>query len=269
MSMNTGFKDLDRKLGELKKGEVTVIAAPEHMGKSSLAISIMEHTSIINKDPCLFLSCQLSKEQMANRMLCSLAKSDVLKVKVGLFQRGEWPKLIEAASDISESAIFIEDVSEISFQDLMGEARGNIGKQGIKLVIIDGLESICRSKNVKKKAQEMLDVMKAIKIFAEEFCIHVICTVKSSDMAQERPGHRPVLSDLREYEILKERADNLLFIYREEYYEPTAENKRKVEIIITKNGEEKGIASDIVYLISCVKFMDKEKYRFENWMEGL
>lgn len=266
--MNTGFKDLDSKLGGLKKGEVTVIVSPEYMGKSSLAISIMEHTSIIENVPCLFLSCQLSKEEMANRILCSLAKSDVLKVKAGLFHRGEWPKLIEAARDLSESSIFIEDASESSFQDLMRVTREFIAKHNSKLVIIDGFERVFRAQGEDKKSQEIQSAAKAIKLLAEEFCIHVICTVKSSDMAQERSGHRPVLSDLREYEILKESADNMLFIYREEYYEPRAENNRKVEIIITKKGEEKGIASDMVYLRGCAKFMDKEKYRFENWLEG-
>lgn len=230
----TGFHDMDIKTAGLQKSDLVVLAGRPSMGKSALAISMMEYAAVVAKVPCAYFSLEMSKDQLAQRMLCSIAGVDAHKVRTGFFSQTDWPKLISAAGKLSESPIFIDDTPGISALELRAKARRLKSKHNIQLVIIDYLQLMRGAAKSENRQQEISEISRSMKALARELDVPVIAISQLSRMVEQRSDHRPVLSDLRESGAIEQDADVVMLIMREEYYTPTEENKGVAEINIAK-----------------------------------
>ncbi|HPN72437.1 MAG TPA: replicative DNA helicase [Candidatus Omnitrophota bacterium] len=230
----TGFHDMDIKTAGLQKSDLIVLAGRPSMGKSALAISMMEYASVVKKVPCAYFSLEMSKEQLAQRMLCSIAGVDAHKVRTGFFSQTDWPKLITAAGKLWESPIYIDDTPGISALELRAKARRLKSKHDIQLIIIDYLQLMRGAAKTENRQQEISEMSRSMKALARELDVPVIAISQLSRAVEQRSDHRPVLSDLRESGAIEQDADVVMLIMREEYYTPTEENKGIAEVNIAK-----------------------------------
>lgn len=230
----TGFHDMDIKTAGLQKSDLIVLAGRPSMGKSALAISMMEYAAVVEKVPCAYFSLEMSKDQLAQRMLCSIAGVDAHKVRTGFFSQTDWPKLIAAAGKLSESPIFIDDTPGISALELRAKARRLKAKNDIQLVVIDYLQLMRGASRSENRQQEISEISRAMKALARELDLPVIAISQLSRAVEQRSDHRPMLSDLRESGAIEQDADVVMLIMREEYYTPTEENKGIAEVNIAK-----------------------------------
>ena len=194
----TGFHDMDIKTAGLQKSDLVVLAGRPSRGKSALAMSMMEYAGVVKKVPCVYFSLEMSKDQLAQRMLCSIAGVDAHKVRTGFFSQTDWPKLISAAGKLSESPIFIDDTPGISALELRAKARRLKSKNDIQLVIVDYLQLMRGASKSENRQQEISEISRSMKALARELDVPVIAISQLSRAVEQRSDHRPVLSDLRE-----------------------------------------------------------------------
>jgi replicative DNA helicase len=230
----TGFHDLDVMTAGLQKSDFIVLAGRPSMGKSALAASILEYAGLIEKVPCAFFSLEMSKDQLAQRMLCSVARVNAHKVRTGFFSQSDWQKLIESADKLSKAPIFIDDTPSISALELRAKARRLKARHNIQLLVVDYLQLMRGAVRSENRQQEISEISRSIKALARELDIPVIAVSQLSRAVEQRADHRPMLSDLRESGAIEQDADVVLLLLREEYYNPTEENKGLAEVIVAK-----------------------------------
>ena len=230
----TGFADLDVKTAGFQKGDLIIIAGRPSMGKSAVATSIAEYAAVEGKIPVGFFSLEMSKEQLMQRFLCSQAKVDAHKLRTGFLSPSEWPVLTAAAGKLSESPIFIDDTPALNIFELRAKARRLKAHHNIQLVIVDYLQMIRSVRRGESRQQEISEISRALKALAKEINVPVIAVSQLSRAVEARGDHRPQLSDLRESGAIEQDADVVILLLREEYYNPTPENKGIAEVIIAK-----------------------------------
>jgi replicative DNA helicase len=230
----TGFHDLDVMTAGFQKSDLIVLAGRPSMGKSALAISMMEYASVVGKVPCAYFSIEMSKDQLAQRMLCSIAGVNAHKVRTGFLSQNDWPELVKAAQKLSESPIYIDDTPGISALELRAKARRLKAKYGIQLMIIDYLQLMRGGARSENRQQEISEISRSFKALARELNIPIIAISQLSRAVEQRQDHRPQLSDLRESGAIEQDADVVILLLREEYYNPTEENKGVAEVIVAK-----------------------------------
>jgi|YelNatPaOPRAMG01_1025707.scaffolds.fasta_scaffold11865_3 replicative DNA helicase len=230
----TGFIDLDRRTAGFQPSDFIVIAGRPSMGKSAFAISIAEYVGVVEKIPLAFFSLEMSKEQLAQRMLCAHARVDAHKVRTGYLSSSDWPKLTAAAGKLSEAPIFIVDTPAISALELRAKARRLKMQHNIGLLIIDYLQLMRGSSRAENRQQEISEISRSLKALARELNIPVVAISQLSRAVEARADHRPQLSDLRESGAIEQDADLVILLLREEYYNPTEENEGIAEAIIAK-----------------------------------
>jgi len=232
--ITTGLHDLDIITAGLQKSDLVVVAGRPSMGKSALAISMLEHAGVVHKVPCAYFSLEMSKDQLAQRMLCSLAKVNAHKVRTGFLSQNDWPKIVEAAQQLSNAPIYIDDTPGISALELRAKARRLKAKHDIQLIMVDYLQLMAGKSRSENRQQEISDISRSMKALARELELPVIAISQLSRAVEQRADHRPMLSDLRESGAIEQDADVVMLLLREEYYNPTEENKGVTEIIIAK-----------------------------------
>ncbi len=260
----TGFHDLDVKLAGLQKSDLIVLAGRPSMGKSALAITMMEYAGVVEKLPCAYFSLEMSKDQLAQRMLCSIAGVNAHKVRTGFFSQADWPKLVEAASKLSESPIYIDDTPGIGALELRAKARRLKAKHDIQLLIVDYLQLMSGGVNSENRQQEISDISRSLKALARELDIPIIGISQLSRAVEQRSDHRPMLSDLRESGAIEQDADVVMLIMREEYYNPTEENKGIAEIIIAKQRHGPVGTVNLAFLPEFTKFSNLSRIEEEE-----
>ena len=226
------------------------------MGKSAFAINIVEHASIFEKIPVAFFSLEMSKEQLVQRLLCSHARVDAHNVRTGYLSAADWPSLTTAAGKLSEAPIFIDDTPGISVLELRAKARRLKSHHDIKLIVVDYLQLMRGMSGAENRQQEISEISRSLKALARELDIPLIAVSQLSRAVESREGHRPQLSDLRESGAIEQDADVVVLLVREEYYNPTEQNKGVAEVIIAKqrNGPVGTVKLSFI----------KEYTRFEN-----
>lgn len=230
----TGYIDLDSKISGLNNSDLIIIAGRPSMGKTSLAINIAEHISCKNKKITAIFSLEMSVEQLTLRMLCSQARVSSNKIKSGYLGREDWHKLVNAAAIISDSNIFIDDSANLSALEIRTNAKRLQSEHGLDLVIIDYIQLMKGSKS-ENRQQEISNISRSLKQLAKELKIPVIALSQLSRATEQRTGDkRPILADLRDSGAIEQDADVVMFVFREERYDPTPENKGIAEIIIGK-----------------------------------
>ncbi len=252
----TGYHAFDSLTAGLQPSDLIILAARPSMGKSALMTCIAEHVGMIAKQPVAIFSLEMSKEQLIQRMLCSRARVDAHKVRTGFLAQADWPALTSAAAKLSEAPIYIDDTAGLSVIELKAKARRLKSQFGIKIIFVDYLQLMQASQAGESRQQEISEISRSLKGLARELNVPVIAVSQLSRAVESRTDHRPQLSDLRESGAIEQDADVVVLILREEYYNPTEENRGKAEVIIAK---QRNGPVDSVFL----SFV-REYTRFEN-----
>ena len=251
--MESGFKDLDVKTSGLNNSDLIIVAARPAMGKSAFALNIA--TAVAKaKVPVLIFSLEMSKEQMVNRILCSEAQVDSTKVRTGKLDTDDWVKLGKASGDLAETPIYIEDTPGLSSAELRAKCRKAKLEKDIGLVVIDYLQLMESKGRSDSRQQEISEISRSLKILAKEINVPVIALSQLSRAAEQRPDHRPMLSDLRESGSIEQDADIVMFLYRDDYYNPETEKKNVAEVIVAKNRQGSTGTIELAWLPQYTKF---------------
>ena len=252
----TGYIDFDIKTAGLQESDLIVVAGRPSMGKSAFALGMIEHAGIVEKIPTAVFSLEMSKEQLAQRMLCSHARVDAQKVRTGYLATSDWPKLTAAAGKLSEAPIFIDDTPGISVMELRAKARRLKAQQDIKFIVLDYMQLMRGSSAVESRQQEISEISRSLKALARELRVPIVAISQLSRAVESRTDHRPQLSDLRESGAIEQDADVVVLILREEYYNPTSDNQGVAEAIIAKQRNGPVGSLRLAFI--------KEYTRFEN-----
>ncbi len=230
----TGFIDFDIKTAGLQPGDFIVVAGRPSMGKSSFILNIAEYVGCQENLPVVIFSLEMSKHQLVQRLLCSLAGVDAHKLRIGNLNPQDWPRITQAASKLSEVPIFVDDSPALNIFELRAKARRLKANYDIKLIIVDYLQLIRSAQRAESRQQEISEISRGLKALAKELNIPVIAVSQLSRQVEQRQGHKPQLSDLRESGAIEQDADLVALLFREEYYSPIPENKGIAEVIIAK-----------------------------------
>lgn len=231
----TGFLDLDYRTAGLQPSDLILIAARPSMGKTALMLNLARNVAF-KKNLCMAVfSLEMSKEQLVNRMFSMESNVDGQKLRTGQLNDQEWEKLIESAGIIGKSSLIIDDTPGISISELRSKCRKYKLEHGLSIIMIDYLQLMTGSgKGNDSRQQEISDISRSLKSLARELGVPVIALSQLSRAVEQRPDHRPMLSDLRESGAIEQDADVVMFIYRDEYYNHDSEKKGITEIIIAK-----------------------------------
>ena len=260
----TGFADFDIKTAGLQNSDLIIVAGRPSMGKSAIATSIAEYAAVEEKIPVGFFSLEMSKEQLMQRFLCSQAKVDVHKLRTGFLAPSEWPILTAAAGRLSEAPVFIDDTPAINIFELRAKARRLKAHHNIQLIIVDYLQMIRSVRRGESRQQEISEISRALKALAKEINVPVVAVSQLSRAVEARGDHRPQLSDLRESGAIEQDADVVVLLLREEYYNPTPENKGIAEAIIAKQRNGPVGSVFLGFIKEYMKFVNISKTREEE-----
>ena len=257
----TGFRDLDSMLTGMHAGELLLVAARPAMGKTAFVLNIAHYLAVMKHIPVGFFSLEMSREQLASRVLAIDAMVDSKNMKTGNLSDDDWDKVIESTEAVANSPLYIEENSAITISDLRSVARKWKQNYGIQVLMIDYLQLMSPSRSVESRQVFIAEVSRALKNLAKELKIPIIALSQLSRAVDARPDHKPVLSDLRESGSIEQDADVVMFIYRDEYYNPeTTEKPQTAEIIIAKQRSGETGSVDLRWIGKYTKFADPEKH---------
>ena len=264
--VETGFNDLDMKTSGFHKSDLIIIAARPAMGKSAFAINIATHAAVSNNVPVVIFNLEMSKEQVANRILCSEAMVDSNKIRTGKIDDNEWIKLANASGRLADAPIYIDDTPGISVTEIRAKCRKLKLEKDIGLVVIDYLQLVQGSgkRLIGSREQEISEISRSLKILAKELDIPVIALSQLSRGAEKRDDKRPMLSDLRESGAIEQDADIVMFLYRDDYYNQDSEKKNIAEVILAKHRGGSTGTVELGWMGNYTKFVNTEKYRNEG-----
>jgi replicative DNA helicase len=232
--ISSGFRDLDELTAGFQNSDLIVVAARPSMGKTSFCLNIAVHAAVKEKVPVAIFSIESSKEEMALRMLCSEAWINAQTLRTGNLKTEDWQKLSRAMNLLSQAPIFIDDTGALSVLEIRSKARRlKQEHKNLGLIIIDHLQLI-RGPKSENKVQEIAEISRGLKFLAKELNVPVIVVSQLNREVEKRTDKRPMLSDLRESGAIEQDSDLIMFIYRDEYYNPNTEDKGVAEIIVAK-----------------------------------
>ena len=258
--LSTGLHDLDKKINGLNKSDLLLIAARPGMGKTSLALNIALSVAKESAKTVAFFSLEMSREQLAMRLLSNESFVDNQKLVTGQLSEEDWAKIAIASSALSQTDIRVDDNPSISVAEMNAKCRRlpNLG-----LVLIDYLQLMTsagtgQTSNNANRVQVVSDISRALKIMAKELNVPVICLSQLSRANESRTDKRPMLSDLRESGAIEQDADEVLFIYRDDYYHPDTPEKNVAEVIVAKNRHGETGTVKLQWLPQFTTFADRE-----------
>ena len=252
----TGFTELDHLTAGLQKSDLILVAARPSMGKTAFTLNIAAHVVLRAREPVAFFSLEMSKEQLVQRLLCSEGRIDSQRLRVGELEEKEWGDLIDTANRLSAAPLYIDDTPGITVMELRSKARRLKAEHGLSLIVIDYLQLMQgrASKSGDNRQQEISEISRSLKALARELNVPVIALSQLSRSVESRQIKRPMLSDLRESGSLEQDADIVMFLYREDYYDPETENKNITEVIIAKHRNGPVDTVDLTFLKQFTKF---------------
>lgn len=234
--LQTGFFELDELLNGLQRGEMIIVAARPSMGKTALALNMAEYVAATNKQPVAIFSLEMSRQQLAQRLLCSRSHVDSHKLRRNMLSSDDFHELAKTVGELSEAPLFIDDTPGLTLLGLRAKARRLAARHDIKAVFVDYLQ-LMTSPGAESRQQEVSNMSRGIKALSRELNIPVVCLSQLNRSPEGREGHRPRMSDLRESGSIEQDADVVLMLHREDYYHRGEEDyteTNQAEVIITK-----------------------------------
>ena len=228
----SGFPELDAKTSGFQKGDMILVAARPSMGKTTFALNLAEFAALRHAKSIVIFSLEMSKEQLAYKLLCSEANVDMLKLRTGNLEDSDWDNIAKASGPLAEAKIYIDDTAGISVMEMRSKCRRIKIEHGIDMIVIDYLQLM--SGSGESRQQEVSEISRSIKGLAKEMQCPIIALSQLSRAPEQRTDHRPMLSDLRESGSIEQDADIVMFLYRDEYYDKETEDKNVAECIISK-----------------------------------
>ena len=233
--LSSGYYDLDDKTCGLQPSELIIFAARPSMGKTSLVLNIVEHVGVVEKKPVVIFSLEMSAQQVAQNMLCSHARIDAHKLRMGFLDDKQWSDLSYGLGSLSEAPIFIDDTPGLTVLEVRAKARRLKAQYDIQLVAVDYLQ-LMESSRGENRQQEISIISRGLKSLARELKIPVIAVSQLNRSAESREGHRPRMSDLRESGAIEQDADVIVLLHRDNYYDPDKDNTAELNIAKQRNG---------------------------------
>lgn len=257
----TGFTDLDFKTSGMQPSDLVLIAARPSMGKTAFVLNIAQYVAFKKDMPVVIFSLEMSKEQLIERMFSLESSVDAQKIRNGQLNDQDWERLIESAGVIGKSKLMIDDTPGITVSELRSKCRKLKLEHGLSMIIIDYMQLMSGSGRTDSRQQEISDISRALKGLARELQVPVLALSQLNRSVEQRPDHRPMLSDLRESGAIEQDADLVMFIYRDDYYHPDTEKKGISEIIIAKQRRGPIGTVELAWLAEYTKFANLERAR--------
>ncbi len=258
------FGNLDRMTSGWQPSDLIIIAARPAMGKTSFGLNVALNAAIKQKTSVAIFSLEMSREQLVQRLMSSEAMIDQHKLRTGRLQDDEWVRLTKAAQPLSTALIYIDDTPAISVLELRAKARRLKAEKGLGLLVIDYLQLMSNGKRTENRQQEISDISRSLKALARELNIPVLAISQLSRAVEQSHDKRPALSHLRESGALEQDADLVMFIYRDEYYNPESEKPGVAEIIIAKHRNGPTGSVELGFLKEFTKFVDLDKQHLSD-----
>lgn len=257
--LTSGFVDLDRITSGWQKSDFIILAARPAMGKTALALNMAQNAAMATKQPVAIFSLEMSKEQLVNRMISSLAEIDQQTLRNGRIFGDDWIRLVNAVAPLGDAPVYIDDTPAISVREVRAKARRLKTEQGLGLIIIDYLQLMGSTGRIESRQQEVSQISRSLKALARELDIPIIALSQLSRSVEQGQEKKPSLSHLRESGSLEQDADIVMFIYRDEYYNEDSDKKGQAEIIIAKHRNGATGSVDLSFRKEFTKFGNLSK----------
>lgn len=255
--LTTGFRDLNKKINGLQRSDLLLIAARPAMGKTAFALNLVQNAALKGDASVAVFSLEMSKEQLVQRMVAAQSSVELKKIKTGTLAANDWPRITDGMAVLSGAKIHIDDTPGLKISELRSKCRKLKIEKGLDLVLIDYLQLMEGEGHNESRQQEIAKISRSLKILAKELDCPVVALSQLSRAPEQRADHRPMLSDLRESGSIEQDADIVMFLYRDEYYNPDTERKNIGEVIVAKNRHGETGTVELVWFGEIQKFADK------------
>ena len=255
----TGFIDLDYKTSGFQPSDLILIAARPSMGKTAFVLNVAQHMAFKEGKTVAIFSLEMSKEQLVNRLFSLESKVESQALRTGNLTDEDWAKLIEGAAVVGKSNLIIDDTPGISIAELRSKCRKFKLEHDLGIIIIDYLQLMSGGKHSESRQQEISEISRSLKAVARELNVPVVALSQLSRAVEQRPDHRPMLSDLRESGAIEQDADVVMFLYRDDYYNKDTDKKNIAEVIIAKQRNGPIGTVELVWLPNYTKFANMKK----------
>jgi replicative DNA helicase len=253
----TGFVDLDERLSGLQKSALIIVGARPAMGKTAFALGIAAHAAMKAKVPTLIFSLEMSHSELTQRLLVSEARVDANRIRNGKLLEPDWPKISNAIGRLGEAPIFIDDNPNLTVMEVRAKARRMKAKEGgLGLIIIDYLQLMSGRSSAENRQVEVSEISRGLKILARELEVPVVALSQLSRTLESRADKRPMLADLRESGSLEQDADVVMFLYRDEVYDPESSARGTAEVIVSKHRNGPTGKTSLAFLAHHTRFED-------------
>jgi replicative DNA helicase len=261
----SGFYDLDAMTSGFQPSDLVIIAARPSMGKTAFVLNIAQHMATDANVPVAVFSLEMSREQLVMRMLCAEAAIDANRLRTGNLHSNDWTQLAMAMGRLGEAPIFIDDSAMVTANEIRAKCRRlKAENKGLGLIVIDYIQLMQGRKQTDNRQQEVSEISRALKQLARELSCPVLALSQLSRAVEARQNKRPMLSDLRESGSIEQDADLVMFIYRDEYYNPESDKRGEAEIIIAKQRNGPVGTVDLLFQSSVTKFLNKVHNQFQS-----
>ena len=258
LRLATGFKRLDELTSGFQKSDLIIVAARPAMGKTAFVLNIAQNAAIKSGATVLIFSLEMAKAQLGQRLLAMESRVEMQKLKTGNIERNDWERINMALDSLSKTNIHIDDTPGVSILEMKNKCRRLKAEKGLDLVIIDYLQLMKADGKSDSRQQEISTLSRYLKLLAREMDCPVIVLSQLSRAPEQRPNHRPVLSDLRESGSIEQDADMVMFLYRDDYYNPEDSEKPGVcEVNLAKHRSGSTETFDLTWVARYTKFSDK------------
>lgn len=257
--LTTGFLDLDIKTSGLQRSDLIMLAARPSMGKTALALNIAQQAALKGKGRILIFSLEMPKEQLGQRLLSIESRVEMQKIKTGRLERADWDQLYLAIDKLSKAEIYIDDTPGINVLEIKNKARRLKAEKGLDLIVVDYLQLMSFEGRAESRQQEITAISRFLKQLAREMDCPVLVLSQLSRAPEQRTDHRPILSDLRESGSIEQDADIVMFLYRDEYYNPNTDKPNICEVHIAKQRSGPTGVIELTWLGKYTRFVDTSR----------
>ncbi|HEV2592781.1 MAG TPA: replicative DNA helicase [Gaiellaceae bacterium] len=233
----SGFRDVDRLTSGFQPGNLIIIAARPSMGKSALALCMAANVAVRHEKPVALFTLEMSKAEVTQRLMCSEGKVESQRLRTGKLAADDWPRLTAACSKLTKAPIYVDDTGSITMMEIRSKLRRlKMREPNLSLVIVDYLQLMTSGTTVENRVQEVSQISRALKVLARDLEVPIVALSQLSRAVEQRQDKRPILSDLRESGSIEQDADLVMFVYRDEYYNPEeTESAGIAELILAKH----------------------------------